>query len=179
MRSTDPKSPLAAVNRGRAARDRDEVYEDAASAIALEAEVRRRAGRATSFGIKPEISDCAHAAPRGGGIFLWLDAGNVRGSIRKRNGRSTFSRGGQMTHEAQKEAFYDSAGSVSEGKAGAGTGATGDRDGGHEEGVTLLIDGENDAGRPRAGIFRATAQPGDRVYFQRVGGAMLVMGSVI
>lgn len=42
---TDPKSPLAAVNRGGRHVTETKIYEDAASAIALEAEVRRRAGR--------------------------------------------------------------------------------------------------------------------------------------
>lgn len=49
-----------------------------------------------------------------------------------------------------------------------------------EDGVMLLIDGENDAGQT-AGRYLSSysPKPGDRVYFQRVGGAMLVMGSVI
>ena len=48
------------------------------------------------------------------------------------------------------------------------------------DGVTLLIDGEDEA----SGMvcrYLSSYQPvrGDRVYFQRVGGAMLVMGKVM
>lgn len=47
-------------------------------------------------------------------------------------------------------------------------------------GVMLLIDGENEASRT-ACRYLSSYQPtrGDRVYFQRVGGAMLVMGKVM
>ena len=49
-----------------------------------------------------------------------------------------------------------------------------------EDGVMLLIDGENDAGKTACRYLSSySPKPGDRVYFQRVGGAMLVMGSVI
>lgn len=49
-----------------------------------------------------------------------------------------------------------------------------------EDGVMLLIDGENDAGQTAWRYLSSySPKPGDRVYFQRVGGAMLVMGSVI
>lgn len=49
-----------------------------------------------------------------------------------------------------------------------------------EDGVMLLIDGENETSQT-ACRYLSSYQPvrGDRVYFQRVGGAMLVMGSVI
>lgn len=47
-------------------------------------------------------------------------------------------------------------------------------------GVTLLIDGEDEASQ-MACRYLSSYQPvrGDRVYFQRVGGAMLVMGKVM
>lgn len=49
-----------------------------------------------------------------------------------------------------------------------------------EDGVMLLVDGENDAGQTACRYLSSySPKPGDRVYFQRVGGAMLVMGSVI
>lgn len=49
-----------------------------------------------------------------------------------------------------------------------------------EDGVMLLIDGENDVGQTACRYLSSySPKPGDRVYFQRVGGAMLVMGSVI
>ena len=49
-----------------------------------------------------------------------------------------------------------------------------------EDGVMLLIDGENDTGQTACRYLSSySPKPGDRVYFQRVGGAMLVMGSVI
>lgn len=47
-------------------------------------------------------------------------------------------------------------------------------------GVMLLIDGENEASQTACRYLSSySPRPGDRVYFQRVGGAMLVMGSVI
>lgn len=47
-------------------------------------------------------------------------------------------------------------------------------------GVTLLIDGEDEASQTVC-RYLSSYQPtrGDRVYFQRVGGAMLVMGKVM
>lgn len=46
--------------------------------------------------------------------------------------------------------------------------------------VLLLIDGEDEASQT-ACRYLSSYQPtrGDRVYFQRVGGAMLVMGKVM
>ena len=78
------------------------IYEDAASAIALEAEVRRRAGRATSFvsSLKFQTAPMPHHAA---GDILWLDAGNVRGKYQETKWTLDLRAGGQMTHEAQKE----------------------------------------------------------------------------
>ncbi len=99
---TDPKSPLAAVNRGGRHVTETKIYEDAASAIALEAEVRRRAGRATSFvsSLKFQTAPMPHHAA---GDILWLDAGNVRGKYQETKWTLDLRAGGQMTHEAQKE----------------------------------------------------------------------------
>lgn len=99
---TDPKSPLAAVNRGGRHVTETKIYEDAASAIALEAEVRRRAGRATSYvsSLKFQTAPMPHHAA---GDILWLDAGNVRGKHQETKWTLDLRAGGQMTHEAQKE----------------------------------------------------------------------------
>ena len=49
-----------------------------------------------------------------------------------------------------------------------------------DDGVLLLIDGEDEASQTACRYLSSySPKPGDRVYFQRVGGAMLVMGSVI
>lgn len=49
-----------------------------------------------------------------------------------------------------------------------------------DDGVLLLIDGEDEASQTACRYLASySPKPGDRVYFQRVGGAMLVMGSVI
>ena len=45
-----------------------------------------------------------------------------------------------------------------------------------DDGVLLLIDGEDEASQTAC---RYQPTRGDRVYFQRVGGAMLVMGKVM
>lgn len=51
---------------------------------------------------------------------------------------------------------------------------------GHGGRRDAVIDGENDAGQTACRYLSSySPKPGDRVYFQRVGGAMLVMGSVI
>lgn len=49
-----------------------------------------------------------------------------------------------------------------------------------DSGVMLLIDGEDEASQTVC-RYLSSYQPvrGDRVYFQRVGGAMLVMGKVM
>ena len=95
---TDPKSPLAAVNRGGRHVTETKIYEDAASAIALEAEVRRRAGRATSFvsSLKFQTAPMPHHAA---GDILWLDAGNVRGKYQETKWTLDLRAGGQMTRE--------------------------------------------------------------------------------
>ena len=99
---TDPKSPLAAVNRGGRRVAETKIYEDAASAAALEADVRRRAGRATSFVSSVRFATAPmpqHAA----GDILWLESGGLRGKYQETKWTLDLRAGGQMTHEAQKE----------------------------------------------------------------------------
>ena len=48
-----------------------------------------------------------------------------------------------------------------------------------EGGVTLLIDGETEASQMVCACLASyTPAAGDRVFFQRVGGAMLVLGKI-
>lgn len=99
---TDPKSPLAAVNRGGRHVTETKIYEDAASALALEADVRRRASQASSYfsGLKFSTAPMPHHAA---GDVLWIENGGVRGKYQETRWTLDLRAGGEMTHEAQKE----------------------------------------------------------------------------
>lgn len=99
---TDPKSPLAAVNRGGRHVTETKIYEDAASAIALEADVRRRASQASSYFSSLKFSTVPmphHAA----GDVLWIEDGDIRGKYQEMKWSLDLQAGGEMKHEVQKE----------------------------------------------------------------------------
>lgn len=99
---TDPKSPLAAVNRGGRHVTETKLYEDAASLIALEADVRRRASQAASYFSRLKFSTAPmphHAA----GDVLWIESGDVRGKYQETRWTLDLRTGGEMKHEVQKE----------------------------------------------------------------------------
>ena len=99
---TDPKSPLAAVNRGGRHVTETKIYEDAASAIALEADVRRRASRASSYfsSLKFSTAPMPHHAA---GDVLWIEDGGIRGKYQEMKWSLDLRAGGEMKHEVQKE----------------------------------------------------------------------------
>lgn len=99
---TDPKSPLAAVNRGGRHVTETKIYEDAASAIALEADVRRRASRASSYfsSLKFSTAPMPHHAA---GDVLWIEDGDIRGKYQEMKWSLDLRAGGEMKHEVQKE----------------------------------------------------------------------------
>ena len=99
---TDPKSPLAAVNRGGRHVTETKIYEDAASALALEADVRRRASQASSYFSSLRFSTAPmphHAA----GDVLWIEDGDIRGKYQEMRWSLDLRAGGEMKHEVQKE----------------------------------------------------------------------------
>lgn len=99
---TDPKSPLAAVNRGGRHVTETKIYEDAASAIALEADVRRRASQASSYfsSLKFSTAPMPHHAA---GDVLWIEDGDIRGKYQEMKWSLDLRAGGEMKHEVQKE----------------------------------------------------------------------------
>lgn len=99
---TDPKSPLAAVNRGRRHVTETKIYEDAASALALEADVRRRASQASSYfsSLKFSTAPMPHHAA---GDVLWIEDGGIRGKYQEMRWSLDLRAGGEMKHEVQKE----------------------------------------------------------------------------
>lgn len=99
---TDPKSPLAAVNRGGRHVTETKIYEDAASAIALEADVRRRASQASSYfsSLKFSTAPMPHHAA---GDVLWIEDGDIRGKYQEMKWSLDLQAGGEMKHEVQKE----------------------------------------------------------------------------
>lgn len=99
---TDSSSPLAAVNRGGRRIADTKIYDDAASAIALEAAVRRRAGRAAAY-LSQLTFETAAMPHHGAEDVLWLEAGEVRGKYLETKWTLPLEPGSGMTHEAQKE----------------------------------------------------------------------------
>lgn len=99
---TDPKSPLAAVNRGGRHVTETKIYEDAASAIALEADVRRRASQASSYfsSLKFSTAPMPHHAA---GDVLWIEDGDIRGKYQEMKWSLDLRAGSEMKHEVQKE----------------------------------------------------------------------------
>lgn len=99
---TDPKSPLAAVNRGGRHVTETKIYEDAASALALEADVRRRASQASSYfsSLKFSTAPMPHHAA---GDVLWIEDGDIRGKYQEMKWSLDLRAGGEMKHEVQKE----------------------------------------------------------------------------
>ena len=99
---TDPKNPLAAVNRGGRHVTETKIYEDAASAIALEADVRRRASQASSYfsSLKFSTAPMPHHAA---GDVLWIEDGDIRGKYQEMKWSLDLRAGGEMKHEVQKE----------------------------------------------------------------------------
>lgn len=99
---TDPKSPLAAVNRGGRHVTETKIYEDAASAIALEADVRRRASQASNYfsSLKFSTAPMPHHAA---GDVLWIEDGDIRGKYQEMKWSLDLQAGGEMKHEVQKE----------------------------------------------------------------------------
>lgn len=99
---TDPKSPLAAVNRGGRHVTETKIYEDAASALALEADVRRRASQASSYfsSLKFSTAPMPHHAA---GDVLWIEDGDIRGKYQEMRWSLDLRAGGEMKHEVQKE----------------------------------------------------------------------------
>lgn len=99
---TDPKSPLAAVNRGGRHVTETKIYEDAASALALEADVRRRASQASSYfsSLKFSTAPMPHHAA---GDVLWIEDGGIRGKYQEMRWSLDLRAGGEMKHEVQKE----------------------------------------------------------------------------
>ena len=99
---TDPKSPLAAVNRGGRHVTETKIYEYAASAIALEADVRRRASRASSYfsSLKFSTAPMPHHAA---GDVLWIEDGDIRGKYQEMKWSLDLRAGSEMKHEVQKE----------------------------------------------------------------------------
>lgn len=99
---TDPKSPLAAVNRGGRHVTEAKIYEDAASALALEADVRRRASQASSYfsSLKFSTAPMPHHAA---GDVLWIEDGGIRGKYQEMRWSLDLRAGGEMKHEVQKE----------------------------------------------------------------------------
>lgn len=99
---TDPKSPLAAVNRGGRHVTETKIYEDAASALALEADVRRRASQASSYfsSLKFSTAPMPHHAA---GDVLWIEGGGIRGKYQEMRWSLDLRAGGEMKHEVQKE----------------------------------------------------------------------------
>ena len=99
---TDPENPLAAVNRGGRHVTETKIYEDAASAIALEADVRRRASQASSYfsSLKFSTAPMPHHAA---GDVLWIEDGDIRGKYQEMKWSLDLRAGGEMKHEVQKE----------------------------------------------------------------------------
>lgn len=99
---TDPKSPLAAINRGGRHVTETKIYEDAASALALEADVRRRASQASSYfsSLKFSTAPMPHHAA---GDVLWIEDGDIRGKYQEMRWSLDLRAGGEMKHEVQKE----------------------------------------------------------------------------
>lgn len=99
---TDPQSPLAAVNRGGRRVTEIKLYDDAASASALEAEVRRRASKASSFysSLRFSTAPMPHHAT---GDVLWIETGEISGKYQETKWTLNMSADGEMIHETQKE----------------------------------------------------------------------------
>lgn len=99
---TDPKSPLAAVNRGGRRVSEVTVYDDAASAQVLEGLVRKRAQEATQVFSKLTFSTAPmpHHAARD---VYWVEIGRESGKYQETRWEMALSSDAEMQHEAQKE----------------------------------------------------------------------------